>query len=375
MNDCQERILLILKDECEEIRLAKDILKSPLGLAKDIIKCLFDEKFEELKDSIDEIKGFAAGVNRAQKLKNYSLASYYSYMFAFHQYFHSSYRARQGKVLEKMIQEILRNYGNCDNIPNKNYEMLAILSDIFNNQKISKLDLDAMGVSFVRNKSILIQLRSRDDTGGTTAKGSLVDLLRELIRVSNTPKMDILYLVCIWDPRDSQQKNSTVKKMFSSLKDLISIDENKFIEIVHSSVELREKIKLRMFYGTDEIAQALYEWIETQNDSVLVAIYEIINMVEDWDDLWLSYAIASIELHNIHISGQSNIRLIKNKCDKFKINFNFNSYNELTDNINAFSYKLLDSWTENSIPFSTPSDIVQYIRDLLYMKACYERIS
>jgi hypothetical protein len=374
MKNYQDRIFLILEDDSDEIKLVKDILKSPLGLAKDIIKCLFDDKFDDLRNSIDEIKGFAAGIQRADKLKSYSLASYYPYMFAFHQYFHSSYRARQGKVLEKVVQEILKNYGNCNKVPNKNDEMINIIRDIFGNNDIQKLDLDAMGISYERNKAILIQIRSRDDTGGTTAKGSLVDLLRELLRTNQIPAINILYLVCIWVPMDSQQKNSTVKKMFLSLKNLIDVEESDFAKIVHSSIELKKNINLRVAYGTDEIAQILYEWIGNKNNNILKSISEVVNTIIDWDDLWISYAIASMELSNFYSSGYSNIKLLNDKFGKLETKFEFNSYKELTDSVDQVLQLIMPLWTECSIPFNSLSDKIHYIRDLLFLKACYERI-
>ena len=79
-----------------------------------------------MKDDLDEIKQFAAGVARAEKLStDYTLASYYPFMFAFQQYFHSSFRARQGKVLEKMVQSILKKYGKCDSVPDSRYTKIG----------------------------------------------------------------------------------------------------------------------------------------------------------------------------------------------------------------------------------------------------------
>ena len=199
-NAYPDRKFYNLMDSSEKTDLVKDILKSPLELASDVIKLLFEENFEELRDDLDEIKQFVAGIEKAQKLSsNYTLASYYSSMFAFHQYFHSSFRARQGKVLEKMIQNILKQYGQCDEVPDSNKVRLSILCEIFEVEELKKLDIDVMGVSAKNKKTIAIQLRSRDDTGGTTAKGSLVDFLRELLRLNKIPQNDILYLVCIWD--------------------------------------------------------------------------------------------------------------------------------------------------------------------------------
>lgn len=212
------RKFLHLIDPEEETLSVKDILKSPLGLASNIITSLFEGKLAGLKDDLDEIKHFAAGIKRAETLSaGYSLASYYPLMFAFHQNFHSSFRARQGKVLEKMLQRILQQYGRCNNVPDKNKDRLSLLDEIFETNEFTELDIDVMASDFTNKKTLVIQLRSRDDTGGTTAKGSLVDLLRELLRLNKVPQSDVLYLVCVWDPRDSQQKISTIRKMFSSL--------------------------------------------------------------------------------------------------------------------------------------------------------------
>lgn len=373
-NTYPERRFLHLMDYSEETRLVKDILKSPLGLASDIITSLFEEKLEELKDGLDEIKLFAAGIERAETLSiSYSLASYYPFMFAFHQYFHSSFRARQGKVLEQMLQRILQQYGRCDSVPDKNTGRLLLLGEIFKTDEIPNLDVDVMASDITSKKTVVIQLRSRDDTGGTTAKGSLVDLLRGLLRLNKTPQNNILYLVCVWVPRDSQQKISTVKKMFSSLEADIAVSEKAFHEIVKNEVRLQENISLRMVYGTDEIARSLFEWIGNENEEVLNAISTIVDLVSDWDDLWIAYAIASLELEISALSGKSNIRILNEKYGRTGINFNYSSYQALTDSIDETVQKIIPLWTEDSIPLKTPADQTQYIRDLLFLKAYYEK--
>ena len=375
-NTYPERKFLHLMDCIEEVNMVKDILKSPLGLASDVITFLFEEKLEELKDGLDEIKRFAAGIRRAENLSaGYPLASYYPSMFAFHQYFHSSFRARQGKVLEQMLQRVLQQYGRCDNVPTKNTDRLLILDDIFGMNELSNLDIDVMASDSINKKTLVIQLRSRDDTGGTTAKGSLADLLRELLRVDKTPQSNILYLVCVWDPRDSQQKNSTVTKMFSSLKEYTKVDKQAFDEIVKNKVRLQENIFLQMAYGTDEIARSLFEWIGDENEKVLYAISTIVDLVSDWDDLWIAYAIASLELEVTAFSGKSNIELLNEKYDKIGLNFNYSSYQHLTDSIDNIVQKVILLWTEDSIPVKTPADQAQYIRDLLFLKAYHEKKS
>ncbi len=373
-NTYPERRFLHLMDRSEETRLVKDILKSPLGLASKIITSLFEEKLANWKDDLDEIKLFAAGIQRAEKLSTvYSLASYYPFMFAFHQYFHSSFRARQGKVLEQILQRILQQYSRCDNVPDKNTDRLSLLGEIFQSDELGNLDIDVMASDSTHKKTLIIQLRSRDDTGGTTAKGSLADLPREFLRINKTPQSDILYLVCVWVPRDSQQKISTVRKMFSSLKEDIGISEEVFHEIVRNKVRLRENIFLKMAYGTDEIANSLFEWIGDENKQVLDAISIIVDLVSDWDDLWIAYAIASLELEVASFSNQSNIKLLNEKCDRIGIDFNYKSYQDLTDSIDSILEKIIPLWTEDSIPLNTLSDKAQYIRDLLFLKAYYEK--
>ena len=66
MNINQERVFLQLLDEVEEVKIVKSILKSPIGLAQDIIRRLFEDRFHELNDDLDEIKLFAAGISRAR---------------------------------------------------------------------------------------------------------------------------------------------------------------------------------------------------------------------------------------------------------------------------------------------------------------------
>ncbi|MGQ0792768.1 MAG: hypothetical protein ACT4NX_01630 [Deltaproteobacteria bacterium] len=371
----QERIFLHLIDDTEENRLVKNILKSPMGLASDIIKHLFDENLGSLRDSLDDIKRFVAGITRARNLgTSYSLALYYPYMFSFHQYFHSSYRARQGKVLEEMLRTIICKHGNCDIVPSKISDVRSILTEMFN-AKAPNLDVDVMGVNSSDNKAIIVQLRSRDDTGGTTAKGSLVDMLRGLLRINKTPRSEILYLVCIWDARDSQQKRSTIEKMYSSLKDFTEVSRDEFFAEMSNGIKIRENIYLKMAYGTDEIVGSLFEWTGGNDNEVLKSVSKIVDRIENWDDLWISYATASLELEVMCFTQHSNVKLLNEKCALSGVNFIFDSYDELIKSIDTALDKIIPLWTEDSIPLTSLSDKAHYIRDLLFLKACYEKLS
>jgi hypothetical protein len=372
MSNYQERIFLNLLDDTEEVGLTRRILQSPLGLATDIIDALFNHKLQTKKDDLDEIKKFVAGISRAEKLgSDYSLAKYYPYMFSFQQFFHSSFRARQGKVLEEMIKNILGKYTNCEEVPEKVDRMRAVLSDSCA-ATIPKLDIDAMGINNQDNKIVIIQLRSRDDTGGTTAKSSLVELLRSLLRANNSFDHELLYLICIWDKRNSQQKQSTITKIYSSLQDHIA-NEQEFRQEISQGYHLSEKITLKLAYGTDEIGQALFEWNATKDERILQAIQEVIRFVENWDDLWIAYSIANIELELIGFKEISNVRLLDQKLDRIKTRLDFSSYKNLTLSINEITNEILPLWEEDSIPLTSLSGKAHYVRDLIFLKACHSK--
>ena len=128
-----------------------------------------------------------------------------------------------------------------------------------------------------------------------------------------------------------------------------------------------------MAYGTDQIEEALFDWIGDSNEKVLESISTIVRLVSDWDDLWISYTIASLELEVTTLLGQSNVRLLNEKYDKIGIRFNFTSYQNLTDSIDRIVQQIIPLWKEDSIPLKSLSDKAQYIRDLLFLKAHYEK--
>ncbi len=320
---------------------------------------------------MDKIKQFVAGINRATSLSDYKLANFYPTMFAFHQYFNSSFRARQGKVLEVVLQEILRNYTSSNIVPDKVSEMQTIIKDIFKLKTQPTLDIDALGKDDKNKKIIIIQIRSRDDTGGTTAKGSLVDLLRDLLRTHKNPTYQLTYLIAVWDERNSQQKNSTISKMYSSLKENIEMSKSDFEKNIDKGLKLTKNIILKMVYGTDEIADALYNWNNSQNKKVLKSIKKVTDTVTNWDDLWISYAISSLEIEIMSFYGISNIAILEKYLLKEKINLDDKFDVRKVDKI---SLNIASKWKETTIPLSSVSDKILYIRDLIYLKLIYNRI-
>jgi hypothetical protein len=364
----QPRTFLLL-DDSETAAEAKSILHSPLALAKDIANRLFQNDFEALKNDLDIIKGFVAGVSRAQSLsRNYSLARYYTLLFPFHQYFHSSYRARQGKVLEEILKRLLRNHTRFSQIPDKTKDKKAIVRQLFPDGRLADHDMDVIGADPVSGKTIIIQLRSRDDTGGTTAKGSLVDLLRSLLRLNKKPHGQLLYLVCIWDERDAQQRNSTIEKIYASLRDLTDLDRDAF-EKIGKGIQVTADIKLQMAYGTDEILKSIFKW-SGENSSVGKKYFDdLIEAASTWDDLWIAYAVASLELDAYSLRGRSNAAILQQKLGEQELALDFSSRKKLHKSIDAVTQRLVAIWDEDSLPVRTPSDQALYIRDLLFLKA------
>lgn len=373
-----ERYFLQLMDETPDVMIVKNILKSPIGLSETLIKMLFKDNYNQLNENLDEIKSFVGGIERASYLSShYGLASYYKFMFSFHQFFNSSFRARQGKVLENILKDILKNYCACDIVPDKSKETKKIIADLFNYVS-PNLDADVVGVNSSNSKAIIIQLRSRDDTGGTTAKSSLVELLKEFLRNKKDSKIPILYLLAIWDARDSQQKNSTIEKIYSSLKDYLDkfISKKGFFSDITKGVKLSNNLSIQLSYGITEISNTLYEWSNSLNNNIIKSINNIIKSVENWDDLWISYAVSSLELDIKFTKKYSNVDLLNRYCKKLNLSFNnFKSYDSLVDSINRYAISISKEWKENSIPFQNPAEQYLYIRDLLFLKACYEKLS
>ncbi len=368
----QPRTFLLLEDPSPTVDMVREILASPLGLAQEIVCKLFNNDIGALRDDMDVIKEFVAGVTQAKSLSSYSVANYYSLMFSFHQWFHSSYRARQGKVLEAVLRQVLQSHTNFKSTPESvRKEMIPILQTMFRTKSIPNLDMDVMGITPDKKRLIIIQLRSRDDSGGTTAKGSLVDMLKGFLRTHKKPSADILYLVGIWDKRNSQQRESTIKKIYSSLKENTRLTEKEFQKI-GDRISLTPKINLQMAYGIDSILEAIFDWDTSKKPHNIEVVKDIITKIEKWDDLWLAYAIASIELELRSLRGTSNLRLLSGKCNALDIDLDYRSYLLLQKSIEIAIEKLIPAWTESTLPVQSPAEQALYIRDLLFLRAIYE---
>ena len=370
----QERFLLSLCSDNGSAKIVKTILKSPLGLAQEIIRLLFENNFKEVKDNLDSIKQFVAGITRSEIMgKSYTLAKFYPYLFSFHQFIHSSYRARQGKTLEELFKEVIRRANEDFIVPDKERDKQKVMSEVFKGYD-SKLDIDVVAKK-AKGKVLALQLRSRDDTGGTTAKSSLVEALRGVMNKSVEENTDLFYLIGIWDIIKSNQKNITISKIYESLKPYFQkiISKDDFVNNIEKGIKLHKGVTLKLAYGDEKIVKNVSEWIGKDTKLDYASMKKIIKTLEISDDLWLSYAIASLELENLELKGINNIQYLNELLKGEKIDISaFTSNDDYLKLANELSLKIIPKWDKDSLPVQTMSEKAHYIRDLILLKFIYD---
>jgi hypothetical protein len=370
----QERFLLTL-DSDPTSKLTRRMLKSPLGLSHKVVQLLFDNKFTEVRTELDSIKEFVAGVTRAERLgEDYTLAKFYPNLFAFHQFFHSSYRARQGKTLEEALKELLREADSTLNVPDELEAKQKAMAAVFKGYS-SKKDIDV--VAKKDSDIMVIQLRSNVNTGGTTAKSSLVELLAEIMSLKRIEGSSLVYHVAVWEPEGSQKK-ITKDKFYSLLERPLKeakIDKSKFLSHIENGILIGQGITLKLSFGTEEILKSIKNWLGADSKLKDSAIIDLTKRMEEWDDLWLAYAIASVELETKMIRKFDNIGVLNKLLSKVRYNTKkFNKSEEFVTLANELVSKIMPLWKEPSIPFDSPSDKIHYIRDLILLKFIYDSL-
>ncbi len=361
----QRKIILLENKTDPAVEALFTILESPLGLAKELASRCFQKDQNNTilsyKDELDVLKRLGAGLESAMKKSTYPIANYSSYLFAFQQFFHSSYRARQGNFAESVIRAILRK------TPAKVYgknEHSKVSEKLLNAKTSNKHDLDV--VASMPNEYLFVQIRSRDDTGGTTAKGSLAEFLKDILRNKIVPKEPIRYVIFIWVSGSGAQKSSLVTRIVDQLSGLTSINTEEMKNRLSSQerIQLSNNITLELIYGFDKFSDILGEF--SQLNAISEISKRIFTTLEDWDDLWLTYAISSIELQNLAINGVNNFLMLEDKLTNLGIIIqDMDHYNERSTEI---AHKLIEAWKENTLPVSSARDQLWYIRDLVLMK-------
>jgi len=382
------RRYFVLLSSDSDSEFLREALRSPLDWVKKTIMEIFSKGFvkyakniteksseknaSEKGDTQDTISELIAGIRRAKELQHsYPLANYHHTMFSFQQEFHSSYRARKGKVLEQILRKFCQEMGYI--VPGKGkWQLIAEslkVQNLVSGKRAPDIDLVAKSEKCL----LVIQIRSRDDTGGTTAKGSLAKALLPIVdtKIEISPETDIIYLVVIWEPRGEKQFSSLVEELASRLKDTISLpsDMNYIKETVRSGkgLEVREKVFLRIAYGVEDIEKLISELkIEEETNKQSVKLSDIERLLEKPDDLWLTYAVVSLELNQLLTKNKTNIDYLKNKVES-------EDRNVSEDNIDELAKDLFSTWKDTALPFEQPTHNYLYIRDMLYLYLIYQQ--
>jgi hypothetical protein len=362
----QGRRLLLLENPSDAIvqRQAK-VLESPLGLAQELVAMSFHRGpppgLTLAQRELDDIKRFAAGLSSAEKhASTYKIAGYSVYAFSLQQFFASSYRARQGNVLERALDATLSDGGL--KVWSKSEHKKVLKNDLGFLTK-SAHDVDVLA----KNRSdeyLLVQVRSRDDTGGTTAKGSLVELLADLLRSKSTPRRPILYLLFVWESLEGNQKVSLVTKVLANLSSMIATTGLKEPLLRGEPVVVTPEIRLQLAYGTTEASNVIGEFAANPKVNELLA--KVLEMT--WDDLWLSFGLASLELERLVMSGKSNFDLLEEKLTANGIAISDTDLRRYMDSSERIAQQLLPFWKEDTLPVRAPADALTYVRDLVLLK-------
>ncbi len=377
MDGFQNRRLILL-DKRPGAVIARGMLRSPLGLVVKLVEALFEKDLRRgllrYKDQLDAIKKRAAGLARAELLGNdYSVARYSVYTFAFQQFFHSSYRARQGIVLEKVVEAVLESTGLFRVIKGAKNKELTIRRfykiDLPVNEKLPDIDVLALGEKDnVYGIVFMFQTRSTDVTGGTTAKGSLVDLLTYILKYGEGGR-NTRYILVVWEPGLSAQKHSLINKVWDRLSPFIGqqLSREEFTKSIEKGVQIpNTRIILRLVYGIDELAKVLAEY--TGNEEIGEILRDTWDALMNWDDLWLSYAVASLEIENIVIRNTSNPLLLEEYMKKAGVSLSASHLANYADSSVAIAQRIIPLWDKDTLPVRTPSDMANYIRDLVLLK-------
>ena len=368
------RRLLLLEDN-EASKEIIEILQSPLRLVETLVCLAFGDEnrgFQVLMDTLDSVKKVAAGLYAAETKSSYTVANYSRYLFSFQQFFHSSYRARQGNVLEEIIRKTLEKAGAT--VYEKG-EHENVLRNIIGIGTKSGHDVDVLANK--DNNFLLIQVRSRDDTGGTTAKGSLVELLADFLQHNTGPASNLnnlYYVIYVWEPLQSGQKQSLVNKCKSQLERVTPLQEN-FEETLYNGgiVDLRLNTHLQLIYGTDEFSELISNF--TNNKGAADLLREELSLLKDWDDMWLSYAIVSLELENMKIHNKSNFKILEEKLSKEGLSFSDDDIKNYNESSERYALQIFPKWVEDTLPVDSPSDQLNYLRDLILLKMIFNKIN
>jgi hypothetical protein len=386
---------LRLKDTDNEVFEAISNLESPLKLALKLVDSIFTNDGEQLKkysENLDETKKIAFGLENAETLFfkfSDKLAAFSLYQFAFQQYVQSSFRARQGKALEKILKKILtvKEMRIEPQIASSKDDKIKTLKEVINSKEryiksiIERHDIDILAKT--EDKVIIFQMRSRDDTGGATAKSSLAELLKELY--TKELSKEILYVVYIWvKPKTEkpQQKVTLINKLLSMI-DLDNAEEIKKVLKEGKIATIKDNLKICVVYGAEDLIKTLWSEmgikIDEKYKELMDKYSKYLELLSTWDDLWLSYAIATLELENLIKYGKTNVSVITKLLSEFGFEEKLKS-EECIMKYEQYSAEISKEISpciredDDLIPFNAVGDKMNYIRDLILLKIVHEHL-
>jgi hypothetical protein len=370
----QPRQLILLDDPSDpSIQRLGQLLESPLGLAEVLVAMSFHKGpppgLTLAQRKLDSIKRIAAGLASAEAhATTYRVAGYSVYAFCLQQFFASSYRARQGNVLEEVLRATLKDGGL--KVWEKR-EHKQVLSRELGVVTPAAHDVDVLAKNGA-DRYLLIQVRSRDDTGGTTAKASLVELLVDILRSRDKVKRPVLYLMFVWESLDRAQKTSLVTKVLSNLEGAVSTAGLKDPLTRGEAVELGSSIQLQLSYGTEEAARVVGSFASQTRLHEMLA--KVLELMRSWDDLWLAYGVASLELERVVLGGKSNFDLLEAKLTAAGVTIRSSDLRNYTESSERIARQLIEDWHEDTLPVKAPADAVTYVRDLVLLKMIHVRM-
>jgi len=377
----QQRKIVFLEDRKDKPnRIIGSLLKSMLGLVEELVSLGFDTSkksgFDKLKEKLDPIKNVTASISSARRhSQGYKIANYATYLFAFQQFFHSSYRARQGNVLEAILKNFFDQFASKIETYNKGKEQKSAIEKYLGFK--TTLDADVVAYNKSQQKMTLMQIRSTDITGGTTAKASLVQLLKNMMEEKSVFKDNTTldYVVYIWEELESNQKKTLISKVWDSLKNVLpgDVNESTFSANIDNGVKCTDSISLYLVYGKDKLLKFLEEFTGSKN--LNNTFKQILDKIEMWDDLWLSYALTSLELENFVICGKSNFTLLEEKIKQLGIKITCNDLPNYSAKSIEIAHQIQPNWKEDTLPVDSPADVINYLRDLVLMKMIHIAIT
>ena len=379
----QERVILTLEGD-PRYHVVKEVLKTSLSLTHKLL-CLAFHDFStllRLRDAIDSIKKLAVGLGSAEcKSKDYRIADYSMHLFAYQQYFHSAYRANQGTVLERLLALFVKENFRRLNVPAHKIRYERLFNEITGSQpRRGGISHDLDLVLKRDGGFIVIQIRSRDDTGGATAKRSLSAPLRPILeherRTGRGLRRGLDYIIYVWEPLDQSQKGSLVNNTISELGIGPEGVEDLKRELMRGSrVELGRGLTLQIVYGTDKLIDTLCSYEDCREiESLKATLEEMLDKLGKWDDLWLTYAIVSLELDNYILKGYTNIAILEDKLRNLGITLEQRDLENYRCSSIDLARKLMPYWKEDTLPVKSPSDQLHYLRDLVLLRMMYQKI-